>query len=117
MGQRRGDGGFRPLVRDRLVKERERRARYDLAQSLSRNEDYTTEDADDKLALSDEVQDHEQDYEDVELDEFEALPIAERLEKVIKHLREKYWYCFWCKYRYEDEGMEECPGLTEDEHG
>lgn len=107
----------RPLVRDRLVKERERRARYDLAQSLSRNEDYTTEDADDKLALSDEVQDHEQDYEDVELDEFEALPIAERLEKVIKHLREKYWYCFWCKYRYEDEGMEECPGLTEDEHG
>jgi len=106
---------YRPLVRDRLVKERERRARYDLAQSLSRNEDYTTEDADDKLALSDEVQD--QDDEDTELDEYEALPIAERLDKVIKHLREKYWYCFWCKYRYEDEGMEDCPGLTEDEHG
>jgi hypothetical protein len=108
---------YRPLVRDRLVKEHERRARYDLAQSLSRNEDYTTEDADDKLALSDEVQDQDQDYEDVELNEFETLPISERLEKVIRHLREKYWYCFWCKYRYEDEGMEECPGLTEDEHG
>lgn len=106
---------YRPLVRDRLVKERERRARYDLAQSLSRNEDYTTEDVDDRLALSDEVQD--QDDEDNELDEFEALPIAERLDKVIKHLREKYYYCFWCKYRYEDEGMEDCPGLTEDEHG
>jgi hypothetical protein len=108
---------YRPLVRDRLAKERERRARYDLAQSLSRNEDYTTEDADDKLAFSDEVQDRDQDVEDSELDEFEALPIAERLDKVIKHLREKYWYCFWCKYRYEDEGMEDCPGLTEDEHG
>jgi len=108
---------YRPLVHDRLVKERERRARYDLAQSLSRNEDYTTEDADDKLALSDEVQDQDQDGEDNELDEFKALPIAERLDKVVQHLREKYLYCFWCKYRYEDEGMEECPGLTEDEHG
>lgn len=106
---------YRPLVRDRLTKERERRARYDLSQSLSRNEEYTEEDADDKLALSSEVQDL--DEEDSELDEYEALPIVERLDKVVKFLREKYWYCFWCKYRYEDEGMEDCPGLTEDEHG
>ena len=106
---------YRPLVRDRLAKERERRARYDLAQSLSRNEEYTEEGADDKLALSSEVQDL--DEEDAELEEYEGLPIAERLDKVIKHLREKYCYCFWCKYRYEDEGMEDCPGLTEDEHG
>jgi hypothetical protein len=106
---------YRPLVRDRLAKERERRARYDLTQSLSRNEEYTEEDADDKLALSSEVQDL--DEEDAELEEYEGLPIAERLDKVIKHLREKYWYCFWCKYRYEDKGMEDCPGLTEDEHG
>lgn len=106
---------YRPLVRDRLAKEQERRARYDLTQSLSRNEEYTEEDADDKLALSSEVQDL--DEEDAELEEYAALPIVERLDKVIKHLREKYWYCFWCKYRYEDEGMEDCPGLTEDEHG
>lgn len=106
---------YRPLVRDRLAKERERRARYDLTQSLSRNEEYTEEDADDTLALSSEVQDL--DEEDAELEEYEELPIAERLDKVIKHLREKYLYCFWCKYRYEDEGMDDCPGLTEDEHG
>lgn len=106
---------YRPLVRDRLTKERERRARYDLSQSLSRNEQYTEEDADDKLALSSEVQDL--DEEDLELEDYENLPITERLEKLVKHLREKYWYCFWCKYRYEDEGMEDCPGLTEDEHG
>jgi hypothetical protein len=106
---------YRPLVRDRLAKERERRARYDLTQSLSRNEEYTEEDADDTLALSSEVQDL--DEEDSELEEYEGLPIADRLGKVIEHLREKYWYCFWCKYRYEDAGMEDCPGLTEDEHG
>lgn len=106
---------YRPLVRDRLAKERERRARYDLTQSLSRNEEYTEEDADDRLALSSEVEDL--DEEDAELEDYEELPIAERLGKVIDHLREKYWYCFWCKYRYEDEGMEDCPGLTEDEHG
>lgn len=106
---------YRPLVRDRLTRERERRARYDLTQSLSRNEEYTGEDADDKLALSSEVQDL--DEEDAELEEYEGLSIAEKLDKVIKYLREKYWYCFWCKYRYEDEGMEDCPGLTEDEHG
>lgn len=105
----------RPLIRDRLTRERERRARYDLTQSLSRNDEYTEEDADDKLALSNEVQDL--DEEDPELEEYDALPIAERLDRVIKHLREKYRYCFWCKYRYEDEGMEDCPGLTEDEHG
>lgn len=106
---------YRPLVRDRLRKERERRARYDLTQSLSRNEEYTEEDADDKLAFSSEVQDL--DEEDPELEEYEQLPIAERLEKIVKHLREKYWYCFWCKFKYEDQGMEECPGLSEDEHG
>lgn len=106
---------YRPLVRDRLTRERERRARYDLSQSLSRNEEYTEEDADDKLALSSEVQDL--DEEDSELEEYESLPITGRLDKVVRYLREKYWYCFWCKYRYEDEGMEDCPGLTEDEHG
>jgi hypothetical protein len=106
---------YRPLVRDRLAKERERRARYDLTQSLSRNEEYTEEDADDRLALSSEVQDL--DEEDAELEEYEGLPVAEKLDEVIKHLREKYWYCLWCKYRYEDTGMEDCPGLTEDEHG
>lgn len=106
---------YRPLVSERLKKERERRARYDLTQSLSRNREYTEEDEDDKLALSNEVQDL--DEEDPELEEYEALTGVEKLEKVVKHLREKYWYCFWCKFRYEDEGMEGCPGLTEDEHG
>jgi hypothetical protein len=38
------------------------------------------------------------------------------LEKLVVYLRETYHYCFWCKYRYTDESMEGCPGLTEEEH-
>lgn len=106
---------WRPLIKTRAEKERDRRARYDLTQSLSRNAEYTSEDADDKLALGTEVEDLEE--EDSELDEYVALPAAERLHKVVTYLREKYRYCFWCKYRYEDEEMDGCPGLTEDEHG
>ncbi|PPJ52929.1 hypothetical protein CBER1_11568 [Cercospora berteroae] len=109
---------WRPLVKQRLEKERERRMRYDLDQSLSRHKDYTTADDDEDLAYGNEV---EEDLEegDPELDEFEALPVNERLEKILTFLREKYHYCFWCKYRYASaEALrEDCPGLTEDEHG
>nr|OQO28606.1 hypothetical protein B0A51_03322 [Rachicladosporium sp. CCFEE 5018] len=107
---------YRPLVKFRVDAERERRARYDLHQSLSRNVEQTEEDADDNLAFGDEVEDLE-DEGDAELEEYEALPVAERLGNVVKHLRSEYRYCFWCKHRYEDEKLEDCPGLTEDEHG
>ncbi|KAK6406597.1 hypothetical protein LTR95_018645 [Oleoguttula sp. CCFEE 5521] len=107
---------YRPLAKSRIDAERERRARYDLHQSLSRNVEQTEEDADDKSAFGDEVEDLE-DEEDAELEEYEALPFTERLGKVVKHLRSEYRYCFWCKHRYEDEEMEGCPGLNEDEHG
>lgn len=109
---------WRPLAKSRLEKERERRMRFDLAQSLSRRADYDDADADkdDKLAFGTEVEE-DLDEDDAELDEVAALPVGERLEKILAHLREKYQYCFWCKYRYPDEGMEDCPGLTEDEHG
>lgn len=55
--------------------------------------------------------------EDPELDAFNELPASERLMKIVLYLREKYRYCFWCKYRYEnDEEFEGCPGLTEEDH-
>ncbi|GIZ43059.1 hypothetical protein CKM354_000630200 [Cercospora kikuchii] len=109
---------WRPLVKQRLEKERERRMRYDLDQSLSRHRDYTTADDDEDLAYGNEVEE-DLEEEDAELDEFEALPVEERLEKILAFLREKYHYCFWCKYRYASEQAmnEDCPGLTEDEHG
>ena len=102
---------YRPLVKQRLDKDRERQMRIELNNSLStRNEDDSEEQ--DAEANSQYLDDGDED-----LLEFEALPAAERLEKVIQCLREEYSYCFWCKYRYPDAEMEGCPGTSEDEHG
>jgi hypothetical protein len=56
--------------------------------------------------------------EDTELDEFEALPLEDQLEKVLNYMRKKYCYCFWCGCAYDDaeDLAENCPGLTEDDH-
>ncbi|KAL2122461.1 hypothetical protein VTJ04DRAFT_2916 [Mycothermus thermophilus] len=87
-------------------------------------------DSDDRMALGRDIDDNDRpkkssyvaalaedlDEEDPELDDFNALPVEERLRRVLEYLRKEYRYCFWCKYRYPDEGMEGCPGLTEEEH-
>lgn len=54
--------------------------------------------------------------EDPELAEFEALPVTERLHKLLVFLRDKYNYCLYCGYEYPDSDMEGCPGVTEEEH-
>lgn len=113
---------WRGLVKQRLLQERDRRMRYDLNQSLSQRPTYDDpdEDADDRLALSrkavTEEVDLDLDQEDEELDEFEALPVAEKLAKLVAYLRERWHYCFWCKQQYDDESMEGCPGTTEEDH-
>ncbi len=113
---------WRDLVRKREEKERDRRMRYDLQQSLSRLPTYEDpdEDKDDKKALGRNriqhtlVEDLEE--EDPELDEFNALGPADRLQKLVRYLRDAYNYCFWCKYTYSGKEMEGCPGLTEEDH-
>jgi hypothetical protein len=107
---------WRNLVRDREEKERDRRMRYDLLQSLSRSATYDDPEEDniDRMAVGGEVEEVEE--EDPELDAFNALTPAERLERLVKYLRDTYHYCLWCKYRYPDSAMEGCPGLTEDDH-
>lgn len=113
---------WRGLVKQRYVQERDRRMRYDLHQSLSRRPEYDDpdEDADDKIAMGKkadlEEEDLELDQEDKQLEEFESLDIAERLGKVVDYLRERWHYCFWCKYRYPDASMDGCPGVTEEDH-
>ena len=113
---------WRGLIRKREEKERDRRICYDLHQSLSRLPTYNDpdEDKEDKRALGKEaaqymlVEDLEE--EDPELEEFNALDPAERLQKVVEYLREEFHYCFWCKYTYPDKEMDGCPGLTEEDH-
>jgi hypothetical protein len=113
---------WRGLVRKREEKERDRRMRYDLHQSLSRLPTYDdpTEDVEDKRALGKDriqhtlVEDLEE--EDPELDEFNAMEPNERLQKLVEFLREQYYYCFWCKFTYQDQEMGDCPGTSEEDH-
>ncbi|KAM0332463.1 hypothetical protein ACHAQA_002744 [Verticillium albo-atrum] len=114
---------WRGLARQREEKERDRRMRYDLEQSLSRLPTYEDEDEDedDKRALGKAKQTvyeaaDDLDEEDPELDEFKILEPEEKLKRLVAYMREEYHYCFWCKFRYPDESMEGCPGLTEEDH-
>jgi len=113
---------WRGLVRKREEKERERRMRYDLQQSLSRLPTYDDpdEDKDDRKALGKDLIQHtlveDLEEEDPELDGFNALDPTEQLQKLVVHLREEFNYCFWCKCTYPGEDMEGCPGLTEEDH-
>ncbi|UKZ77421.1 hypothetical protein TrVFT333_005142 [Trichoderma virens FT-333] len=113
---------YRGLVRHREEKERDRRMRYDLEQSLSRLPTYENdeEDEDDKKALGKKHVTYstadDLDEEDEELDEFNALELSTRLSRLVMYLRETHRYCFWCKMAYPDEEMDGCPGVTEEDH-
>ncbi|KAB8230164.1 putative G-patch domain protein [Aspergillus alliaceus] len=121
---------YRGLVREREEKERSIQARHLLQSSLPSSffpnpqlpgYDDPTLEREDKVALDNKLDtstilEQELDEEDPELDEFNALEPGERLIRVVQYLREKHRYCFWCKYRYETEEMEGCPGVTEEDH-
>lgn len=123
---------YRGMVRQRDDREKSILARHALHTSLPSSffpnhsrlptfEDETME-KEDKEALGTKQVDpatlleQELEEEDPELDEFNALEPVERLRRLVMYLREKYHYCFWCKFRYEDEAMEGCPGVTEEDH-
>ena len=99
----------------REQRDRDRVLRKGALDSLSSRYQDDEADADDKIAMGTKIEEYE-DEEDKELDDYNALEIGERLDKVVEYLRKTYRYCFWCKYRYPDEQMEGCPGLTEEEH-
>ncbi|KAK2004656.1 hypothetical protein LX36DRAFT_649719 [Colletotrichum falcatum] len=113
---------WRGLVRHREEKERDRRMRYDLEQSLSRLPTYEDdqEDEDDRTALGKRrtayVTAEDLDEEDPELDGFNELEDAEKLVRLVEYLRKEHRYCFWCKFTYPDDEMEGCPGVTEEDH-
>ena len=107
---------WRGLVRQREEKERGRRARYDLLQSLSRNATYNDPEEDDQDRQAWGTEEEEVEEEDEELDGFNALEPAERLGRLVAYLRTTHRYCFWCKFQYPDVEMEGCPGVTEEDH-
>ncbi|KAF2498398.1 G-patch-domain-containing protein [Lophium mytilinum] len=118
---------WRGLVRQRLESDGEKRMRHSLKSVRSRLPTYEDPDLDreDLLALGrdekagvfEEEVEEEFEGEDPELDDFNALPSEQRLERLVIYLRQEHHYCFWCKYQYSDEeAMGDCPGITEDDH-
>ncbi|KXG53941.1 protein of unknown function DUF4187 [Penicillium griseofulvum] len=123
---------YRGLIRERERNDSDRQTRHALQSSLpssffpkARLPEYDdpTMDREDKKALGSELDQNtstleiELEEDDEELDAFNELEPAERLRKLVLFLREKYRYCFWCKYAYEtDLELEGCPGLTEEDH-
>jgi len=118
---------WRTRARRRVEREHDRRLRKELDNSLALRlprlaNDDEENDNDSKIALGHDVTpfyttlENELEDEDPELAEFEALPVGERLGKVLVFLREKYKYCLYCGYQYPDIAMEGCPGVTEEDH-
>ncbi|OLL26677.1 G patch domain-containing protein 11 [Neolecta irregularis DAH-3] len=73
----------------------------------------------------------EEDGPDEELEEFNSLKVynsmlgtatdcesIEKLDRLLKYLRDKHAYCFWCGCAYDNqEDLEEnCPGIHEEDH-
>ena len=132
---RRGGGKvdvlYRGLIRERAEREREKREQNGLTDRLGKGSGYgdgregyrpgglhLREVLDEGEGEGGEGEGVEVEIEggDEELDIFEKLEGRERLRRVVGRLRERWWYCFWCKWRYESEGMEGCPGVEEEDH-
>lgn len=118
---------WRIRARRRVERQRDRQQRRELDNSLASRlptlaRDDEEEDADSKIAYGHDAApfytslENELEDEDPELAEFEALPVDERLQKVLLFLREQYKYCLYCGYQYPDDSMEGCPGVTEEDH-
>ncbi|KAJ4296285.1 hypothetical protein N0V90_006330 [Kalmusia sp. IMI 367209] len=118
---------WRIRARRRAENQRDRQQKRELDNSLASRlptlaKDDEEEDNDSKVAFGRDAApfytslENELEDEDPELAEFDALPVVERLEKVLVFLREKYRYCLYCGYQYPDTTMEGCPGITEENH-
>lgn len=116
---------WRARARRRVEAKRDKQQQRELNNSLaSRLPALAQEDDDDdsKIAQGRDLApfyttlENELEDEDPELAEFEALPVSERLQKLLGFLRDKYHYCLYCGYEYSDAAMEGCPGVTEEDH-
>jgi hypothetical protein len=116
---------WRTRARRMVEDKRDKQQRRELNDTIgSRLPTLAAEDEDDdsKIAQGEDLApfyttlEHDLEDEDPELAEFEALPVAERLQKVLVFLREQYRYCLYCGYEYPEAEMEGCPGVTEEDH-
>lgn len=118
---------WRGLVRERMLQEREAekfRRDNEMQISSGRRPVYLADESEgedeDELAYGNGVvvvpDDDELEASDAELEAFNSLPGEERLAAVVRTLRERWHYCFWCKSTYPTAEMEGCPGPLEEDH-
>lgn len=117
---------WRSRARRRVEIQQDKQQRRELNNSLASRlptlADEGDVDNDTKVALGQDLQpfyttlENDLEAEDPELAEFEALPVIERLQKVLLYLREKFHYCLYCGHQYPDTELEGCPGVTEEDH-
>lgn len=57
-------------------------------------------------------------YPEEQVEKLKSLDIKDQLELITTYLRNTYFYCFWCRAKYEDINDIEanCPGTEEDDH-
>lgn len=127
---------YRSLVAHREEKERKRRQRYEFTESLAsaslglghhglslKLPGYERDPEEGVLfgitSPTAMVEDDGAEEDDEELEGFNQVPFTERLGLIVAELRDRWGYCFWCKYRYgsREEMDEACPGVDEDVHG
>lgn len=118
---------WRARARRRVETKHEKQQRRELYNTLTSRlptlaDDNVDDDHDSRIAQGKDLKpfyttlENDLEDEDPELAEFEALPVAERLTKLLVFLREKHQYCLYCGYEYPDVEMEGCPGVTEEDH-
>lgn len=118
---------WRSLARRRVEAQKDKQQRRELTNSLASRlptlADEGDEDDDSKVALGQDLNpfyttlENDLVTEDPELAEFEALPVAERLRKLLLYLRNNFQYCLYCGYQYPNAtALEGCPGVTEQDH-
>jgi hypothetical protein len=117
---------WRTRARRRVEVQQDKQQRRELNNSLASRlptlADEGDADNDTKVALGEDLKpfystlENDLEAEDPELAEFEALPVVERLQKVLLYLRKEFHYCLYCGYQYPDAELEGCPGVTEEDH-
>ena len=117
---------WRSRARRRVEIQQDKQQRRELNNSLASRlpalADECDDDNDSKVALGMDLKpfyttlENDLEAEDPELAEFEALPVADRLQKVLLYLRHEFHYCLYCGYQYPNPEMEGCPGVTEEDH-
>lgn len=117
---------WRTRARRRVEIQQDKQQRRELNNSLASRlptlADEGDADNDTKVALGEDLKpfyttlENDLEADDPELAEFEALPVTERLQKVLIYLRKEFHYCLYCGHQYPDAELEGCPGVTEEDH-